>query len=695
MQLTRRFASSVDEVVLIRLIVLAILLALLWPLPPMLTYANPEEGAILGRFTARYFALMVAYLGLVLAWTGAAGWIVARLDTGRLTRLRTWIGAHIGIAAGIALAVITGISAVRVIYLADRIGFPPSFLSVMQVLPTVLVVGFIALLAVVLDVPLEQRIESALTDWRNRMHLARLQPTSIAAALTGLIAVFLINIITPRYWEAPLGIDGSMHVYVGRHLLNGGVPYQTLIVPYVPLRYAISVLWSLGAMLFNVPVVHAARAFDAAASVGVLLLVYATGKRLTGRAAGGFAAAAVLMGTEMLQEVLIPGPIFHPVTILLMLGGLALAQRGRWFWAGVLLALSTLSYGPVSVVTAAVVIAALIQRDTPRWRAVIKLIGGGLVVLLITVAVLLAIGVSVEAYQQVVVAVLRPLSTVLTPGDRGEASTGLYSNFLSGTWLARYPVLVRWNFRGDWEMAALLVLGIAAAFSSRGARQALTTRNSAVLLIPGLLLLPTILIDEGGTPDWLLRMSILAPLVAEVFAVLFGWHSEKQHAPLLRTAAAWGLALWVLVIGHADATAQQQFVYTGVTAPLSKQQRMADRLHDVLQPGDTVFSVSYMWYQALTGADNALPIRWFGGKSDILEASGWSAERALDALDVNKPVVVMWFGPMPESFPEWLAANYTNMGLYDPNHLGYAQQIYVLNGHEDVMAVMKNWPLQK
>ena len=91
----------------------------------------------------------------------------------------------------------------------------------------------------------------------------------------------------------------------------------------------------------------------------------------------------------------------------------------------------------------------------------------------------------------------------------------------------------------------------------------------------------------------------------------------------------------------------------------------------------------------------ALPIRWFGGKSDILEASGWSAERALTTLDANKPVVVMWFGPMPPGFAEWLAANYTDMGLYDPNHLGYAQQIYVLNGREDVMATMKNWPLEK
>jgi hypothetical protein len=79
---------------------------------------------------------------------------------------------------------------------------------------------------------------------------------------------------------------------------------------------------------------------------------------------------------------------------------------------------------------------------------------------------------------------------------------------------------------------------------------------------------------------------------------------------------------WVLLIGCADAFAQQRFVYSGVTAGLSRQQRMADRLHAALEPGETVYSLSYVWYPALTGDDNALPIRWFGGKADILEASG-------------------------------------------------------------------------
>jgi hypothetical protein len=691
MQRTRQLTSSLDEVMLIRLIAIAILLALLWPLPPMLTYANPDEGAILGRFTAKYFALMVGYLALVLAWIGAAGWIVTRLDSGRLARLREWIGGHLRLAAGLALAVIVGISAVRVVYLADRIGFPPSFLSVMQVLPTVLVIAFMALIAVVVDAPLEQRIEAALAGLRDRRHLAKLQPTSITAALALISALFLINVLTARYWQAPLGIDGSMHVYVGRHLLNGGVPYRTLIAPYVPVRYAISVLWSLTALLFNIPVVHAARAVDAAASVGILLLIYTMGKRLTGQAAGGFAAAAVLMGTEMLQEVLIPGPIFHPVTILLMLAGLALAQRGRWFWSGAMLALSTLSYAPISIVAAAMVIASLTQNATPRWKAAGRLIAGGIAVLVITALALIAMGVGVDAYQQVVLAVAKPLVSLITKD--ASSGPGMYTNVLSARWLNRYPVLVRWTFRGDWEMAVLLVLGIAAVFM-RGVRQAFTRRESAVLLIPGLLLLPTILIDEGGIPDFLVRMSILAPLVAEALFQL-ARSNKPSPAPLLRAAAAWGLALWILVIGYADATAQQQFAYSGITAPLSKQQTMANRLQEALQPGDTVFSVSYVWYQALTGDDNALPIRWFGGKSDILEASGWSPERALNTLDANKPVVVMWFGPMPEGFPEWLAANYTDMGLYDPNHLGYAQQIYVLNGREDVMAVMKGWPLEK
>jgi hypothetical protein len=676
MSIVRRIT---DYTLLIKLVCAAILQLLIWPLPGMIGFSNPSEGAMLGRYTLKYFALLVGYSIGVLAWLVLTLWLALTLDQARLMHIRGWIGRHTRPFLLIVAAIITALVLFRALDLAEIVVLPSVFGQTMRFVPAPMLLGFALLLALLIDAPTAASIEDTLPTpgWLRASGLL---------ALLAIIAFFLLNVIRPTFWNYPIGVDGGMHVYIGRHVLNGGVPYQTLILPYPPLRYSISLIWNAGADMLRMDTVIFARALNVLCSIGNLLLIYAMGSTLTKQAIGGLIAAALMLGTEHLQETLIGGPIFMPVTTLLMLMGLWMAQKGLWLWSGMFLAISTLSYVPVSVVALGVVIAALVQSQYPRVSSALSVAAGALVIIVLMVLVLLTTGILGDAYQQVVLSVLQAFA-----GGSDSGGTQLYPGVASMRWLLRYPVVFGWNFRGDWEIATLIAAGVVLMLS-RGHRL-LAQPEALTLLIPGVLLLITVLIDEGGIPDMVIRLAVLAPFSAGAILSLPA-PQMQQDKPHLYRATAWTILAAIFLIGVGDSFAQQRFLYSGITSRLSDEERMAHELQAALEPDQTVLCITHVWYLALTGEDNAVPIRRFGMKSDVLDVSGWTPERVLSELEANKPAVVMWLGDKPVDFQEWLGTNYTYMGLFDAEHKNFPQEIYVLNGETLIENLIAEWPLE-
>jgi hypothetical protein len=638
----------------------------------------------------------------VLAWAAITIWGLAALKEKTLTQLSAWTEHHPALTTGGLLAAGLALVTVRVVNLYPLKAFPTSFNSAIVVLPGLLLVALTILAALIVSESFRTALDGLLR--RVMTPLAGLWPAgegghsdasdavnaerTLAWIGMALIGVVLLVSIAPRaFWDYPLGLDSSMHIYVGQHILRGGVPFRTVIVEYGPMRYIVSLLWSLGARLTGIPVVAFSRGADVAVSLGILLVSYAMGKRLTGRPLGGLIAASIMMGSELLDALLFGGPLFRLTTTLLMALAVLAGQHTRWFWAGLLAGIATMIYTPMMLLDLALLIAALLQSETPRWRALGYVVAGGGLIALGTLAGLAIFGLASDAYQLVIASVFSGLSgRYVTPG----AGNSLGRIIRRLPW---YGTVLRWNLRGDWEMIALMTAGVVTAFLPGNLRKTFRKPQIVVPLVTAVLMVISIVADEGGVSDTILRLIVLAPFGA--WAVIAGLDAlgGADRPRFLQVGQLAAIAFAVLVIGVADGDDQRGYLYSLVNIPLGEQQHVADELATAVEPGDTVMSTMNMWYQTLAEQDNALPIRRFGAKTEVLELTGWTPERALEALEADPPVVVMWVGNLPGDIKSWLQTEYDYMGYLDADSRFFEQKIYVLKGEQAIEDMIATWPL--
>lgn len=687
-----------------RVALVAILGLLVWPLPAMAGFSNPAEAQVLGRYTAQYAAFLAAYVAVVLVWAGLTVWGVLALKVEGFARLRRWIGQRPVVVTAAWLAAALALLAVRVVTLVPIKAFPASFHDAIVILPGALLVGLAVLAGLLADdalrtaldrairrilTPLARRRRGRAADDSDEAAGAEAAETVLAWAGMAVLGIVLLASVLPRaFWDYPLGVDAGMHVYVGQHVLRGGVPFRTVIVEYGPMRYALSVLWSLGARLTGLPVVIFGRGADAAVSLGIVLATYGMGRQVTGRPLGGLLAASIVVGSELLFSLLLGGPLFRLTTTLLLALSVLAGQRSRWFWAGLLAGVATMLYTPMLLLDLALLIAALAQAETPRWRALGRVVVGGGLVAVVTLAGLTAFGLTGDAYRLVVASVFSGLSgRYVTPG----AGSSLARVMRRLPW---YGTVLGWIFRGDWELIALVVAGLLAGLLPGRFRETFRRPQTVVPFLTALLLVVSLVADEGVESDIIVRLVPLAPFGA--WAIVGGLAALGRGAQKLRYLQVGQLAmaaLAVMAISLADGGDHQRYLHSLVNIPLSQQQQMADELAAALPPGTTVLSTMNFWYQTLAGQDNALPIRRFGAKTAVLEETGWTSERMLEVLSANPPAVVMWLGDLPAEARDWLQAEYDYMGYLDPDGQFFEQMIYVRKGDDAVASVVAGWPL--
>ncbi len=676
----------------IKLLLVALFACAVWPIPAMIAQTNPAEAVVWGRYTLKYFLLLGAYCVMTAMLGVALAWALIRLSRRRLEDVRSWLADRpLLSAAGFALS-IGGLAGVRALVLAQAVILNRAIRASMNVVPGLAIFLLAGLAALVVDRRLAQRIERRLASLQEA-EWARWVTRRRAALIVGLAATalaFLAVALDGEYWNYPLTIDSSVHIYLGQHVLRGGVPYRTFIYMFPPGRYIVSLLWSLGAGLTGLPIVHFVRGVELAVGVGVLGFTYLCGRELTGHRLGGALAAAILLGIEHLQEVVIYGPTFRMTTALLMLAGLWLGQRRRWLWAGVLTMLAASLWPPAGAALIAVGIGALLQSEEPRGRAFLLTLAGGLSVAAVTAIGLLIAGIFDEAYRQIVVSVLGMFTDRYVQPAIGDAVGGRLRLF---HW---YVTVFEWNLRGDWELAALMILGPPVVLLGQGARGLLARPERSVLLLTFLGMAGATALDfDGSMRDSLMLLSSLVPYGAEALVGAFLLVEERLDLTLyaLRRFAGVAALAAVLVVGLADSRAHERFLYSIATISLSDQQQMADELEAVLKPGQQVLTMGNYWYLTLSGRDGILPVRWLSYKANDLEVTGWTAERLRSEIERLAPVVVMWNGP--DETPAWLYEGYDYMGDLDPNNSGFEQPIFVREGNPAIEAVIAGWPLRE
>ncbi len=678
----------------IKLISVAVLALAVWPIPAMVSFANPSEGTLFGRYTPTYFLLMVGYLSGAAAWAAITGWALWRLDESRLLRLRAAAGRHLRLVMAGSGLVMVGIVGLRSLALAQLVVFPAALAGPMRIIPGLSLPLLAALLALTLGEDLLRRMDRAL-ELRGRGAWTAAQRI---APLVGLVVTMAALVITiaPRtdYWQFPLLSDPSVHIYIGQHVLRGGMPYQTVFYQQPALRFPLSVAWNLGARGLGLPVVPYVRALDLAVSAGLLALTYLCAREFTGRPLGGLLGAVFLLGTGQFYELLIPGPTFRLTIALFMLLGLWLAQRERWAGAGAFAAAASLMWVPACAALGGILLAALLQDRAPHWRAAARVLAGTLAVLTVTALVLGPAGVLDDAYRQSVLSVFSVVSDKLGRGQQPDAAA---RRLESVQWFL-------WSLRGKWELATLTVLGPLLTLWFEGARRALRLPQKTALFGAAALMSIVMLAEYYGSARDSFMLIVIVPAFGAAAVVyclqgLLRGHiltdGTQQGMPHLEGAFGWATAGLMLVYGLADNAPRQGYLYGLTDISLRDQEAMATQLDNLLAPGETVQVTGSLWYLVFTSRDNATPVmQWDekGFKAALL--SGWSMEHIVSEWSRIDPVVLMLTVPPPsETLSRWLDSRYVFMGQFNADY-HIPQYIYVRQGHPALADAINRWPLE-
>ncbi len=658
----------------------------------MLSHISPG-GAVLGRYTLKYFLLLAGYLVGVLIWSGTAAGLAIWLNGQRLARLRQHVGEHLNLWIGGLGLLVTGIIGFRCALLSRMIVLPGSYASTMAVVPALFLASLIALAALLADAPLLDAIDQKLNTLPKAIVEQRRLAVIIGFCLVA--ASYLLFVIRPEFWDYVLGLDSSVHIYLGQHILNGGVPYHTIFYIHPPLRFVVSLLWSLGAALTGLPVVTFSRLFELGISVGVLAALYAVGREFTGRKVGGLLAAVILLGTEHIHHLLITGPTFRLTTVMCMLLGIWMAQRKRWFWAGMFGSAAALLWAPASIGVAAMLAAVLLQKGQPKLRTIFLVIGGALLLAGILYGGLLIMGSAGEAFRQNVSTVWDLVFSKFVPGQDGTAasSRGFFSKL---RWFGR---VFKWLLRGDWELAALMVIGFPMLFIRHGFVDVLRRPEHSVLTLSTVLMAGAFWINfDGSMRDSIMLVVLLAPFGAGVLVWGIDRLTRSKQAAArtaLTSGLEWFAAGLVLLLGLADSFEHQDYLYSSCAYTLAEQTEMADELAGMLEPGQTVLGVGSLWYQALTDQQNPSPVIQLGGLAKrALRVSGWTDEAIVESYEQEAPLVVMiWPEPGEGEIAEWLDEYYHLVGEIDPDNGGFSQLIYVRQGNPEIEELLAGWPL--
>ena len=207
---------------------------------------------------------------------------------------------------------------------------------------------------------------------------------------------FLVAVATYllQGFQATLSRDSSVYVYGGQQLAEGVLPYVGLVNRAGPLAHAIPGVGVIGARVVGADDLLSVRVLFMLLSAATVAAIYLLGRDLFRSRGAGLVAAAALLAFEGFSHYATFGPREKTAMVLFVTLALIALTRQHWFGAGVAVSLATLTWQPVffGVFVAALVAIGLGVPRPSWWRALLRLVVGGAVPALVTLAVYAAAG---------------------------------------------------------------------------------------------------------------------------------------------------------------------------------------------------------------------------------------------------------------------------------------------------------------
>lgn len=682
----------------IKALAVILLAVIIWPLPAMIGFSNPAEGVILGRYTTTYFLLLCGYAGPAVVWAAATIRLVT-LSTEGFNRLRACLAEHLAWIGVLTPLLLVGAVALRAAVYRRWLALPGTFAGPMRVIPSLSAVLFVLLL-LLLDAQTVQPVEDALNRWsrvaRSRFSLVgRVFEYPTAWVVLGFAVLwggFLAVVLRPAFWGYPLTTDSSVHVYLGQHILRGGVPYKTFVYSYPPGRYLISTLWSLGAQLSGLPVVHVVRGYNVLVALGIITLVYAVGFELTRSRLAGMLAAVIFFGFEAAQWITITEATFRLTTVFVILLCVWLAQRQHWLWSGVAGMFGLLVYQPVGIVLVAVGASALILRER-RWQSLGRFAAGVGAMLLVTVLGLLLAGILQATVQQVIGTLVRVAQERLVDGAATGRAGGVGLSLRAFWWY------VQWAYENDVELVALSVSGWAALLVA-GRRPAWLRQpaRSAVIFTTLLMLGFVMFFNSEGMHDIFLLTPLFCVGAAESGWLAVRWLEQRLAADKLQETLGAASIAFVLLLGITDSSELYDWLFTSATTASTTDYEAMGAQLNALDLDASFQCMINLWCLIYTDYENVVPVPRL--QMGVTDSSLYGLPPGdLEAAVVEKsPAVILgWVYKNDdeadiEAAPQWLK-DYEFVGWLSPHGSDMTQSVHVRADRQDIVDVVGAWPL--
>ncbi|MPZ53282.1 MAG: hypothetical protein GEU79_11220 [Acidimicrobiia bacterium] len=211
--------------------------------------------------------------------------------------------------------------------------------------------------------------------------------------LLPMVCLVALAIYLPRGFSGGISRDSAFYVYAGQLVADGVPPYVGLFNRAGPLAHLLPGLGVAAARLVGGDDVFGVRVVFLLLTVAAVGLAYVLGRDLFRSRWAGVATAGAMLAFNAFSRYATYGPTEKTAMVMLLLAALLAVVHQRWATTGVLISLATLTWQPVfPAIFAGAVVAVLIGVPAGKIRALSRLVLGGVVPLLVTVAAFASIG---------------------------------------------------------------------------------------------------------------------------------------------------------------------------------------------------------------------------------------------------------------------------------------------------------------
>ncbi|MBI4675601.1 MAG: hypothetical protein HY741_28485 [Chloroflexi bacterium] len=437
---------------------------------------------------------------------------------------------------------------------------------------------------------------------------------------------------------------------------------------------------------FGIDDVSAMRLLFIALAVSAVLLIYLFARDAFHSRAVGWFSALALTSIGFLGARAATGP--EPKLVVLVFGIAtcwAIQKRAAW-WAGICAALAFLAWQIAGIYLGVAILALWLgAKPKTRWQQAGRVLAGFLLTLAPFVLYLAATGALYDAWAQTILGNFNFLREI------AEGTGGIGLNI--GQNLTKFGTA---TWRCMAKERALLLLGGAGAVSFtlqaliplRRDKWSSAAWGALALSASALGFAAISLIDFQNCPDLLPFFTILALGCGWLITRIVEWVTLLVVRAAPKTAAWAPRALFtlatlvLLLYGTGDS------LFTSSVSRLrAPQEKIAARVEQELQPGDTIQQYGDSIVLVLTGRTNATPVLHLGPKQH--QGIFFMYENGLDGyiayLDAHKPRVITLGRRKQEAWAKklytWIETNYRLVDSFDAKEGGTVNEIdlYVRN----------------